>query len=288
MGNAEINQTPNTSDLPIIVIEPGRIGLIDTLTEIWQYRELFFFLAWRDVSVRYKQTVLGIIWVVLQPLSAMLIFTLIFNRLAKINSGDIPYPIFVLVGQVAWDFFAGSLNRSGDSLVTNTRLITKVYFPRILVPASAALAALVDFAITLILLCAVMLYYRFVPGIEVLAMPFLVALMFIFSVSIGMIFSAANVRFRDFKFILGFLIQMWMYATPVVYPYKMLVERFPSLETAILLNPMVGVVEGFRWALLGQPFPRVALIFSAAVTLICLIFAQAYFRSVERTFADVI
>ena len=288
MEQANILSGATSADIETTVIQPGYMGFLKTMSEVWQYRELFFFLVWRDISVRYKQTVLGISWVVFQPLVAMLIFTLVFNRLASIQSGDIPYPLFVMAGHIPWIFFASSLNRAGESLVINTKLITKIYFPRIIIPAAAALAALVDFIIALLVLAGLMVYFNHTPGIAVLALPLLTILTFALAVSFGMLFSTANVRYRDVKYLLGFVVQMWMFVTPVVYPYTLMVEKYPKLAMAALINPMVGVIEGFRWCLLGGPFPGTPLAFSGLLTLAMLIIAQSYFRRVERAFADVV
>ncbi len=287
MAGGGVETTTGDSTGPTLVIEAGRQGIIPLLKESWRYRELLLFLSWRDVSIRYKQALLGVLWVVLQPAVMMIVFTL-FNRLAKIDSGGFPYPLFVLAGIIPWAFFAEGIKRSSDSIVTNTSLVTKVYFPRIIIPAAASLSAVVDFLISLFILGAIMAFYRFSPGLEVLALPLFMALIFMMATSFGMIFSATNVRFRDVKYTTGFLLQMWMFASPVLYPYHEVTEKFEFLGGLLILNPMVGIIEGFRWSLLGAPFPGVELAFSCAIGLVMLLSGVAYFRRVERTFADVI
>ncbi len=269
----------------LLVIEPGRQRFSTIVKELIAYRELFYFLVLRDITVRYKQTVFGVLWMVFQPLAATLMFTVIFNRVAKIPSDGIPYPLFVLSGLVPWMFFASALQRASESLVGSGELIKKIYFPRIIVPISAASAGVVDFAVALVTLFLVMIYYRFSPGPALLFLPFLIFLVLWFAVSVASFFSALNVRFRDARYILGYLTTLWMYATPVIYPYSMISEKMRMLA---MLNPMVGIVQGFKWSLIGGPFPAMELTAAGIITVVLFVFGQLYFRSVERTFADVI
>lgn len=280
----EKNKT-NPSGYKKMIIEPGSQSLLFTAGEMWRYRELFYFLLWRDISVKYKQTILGAAWVILQPLLSMIIFTLVFNRMVGIEVDDAPYPIFVLVGIIVWNFFAGSLNRSGESLVTYNNLMTKVYFPRMLIPCAAGSALMVDFLISLLVLAVMMIYYGIVPGVQLLAIPPLMALMMLFTLSVGVFTSAANVRFRDVKFVLEFATRIWFFFTPVVYSFSKIPEQYQPLA---MLNPMYGIVEGFRWAVYGRDFPAMELLASGALTLFVFVVAQSYFRRVERTFADVV
>ena len=268
-----------------VIIEPGRLAFFAAIREFWHYRELFFFLAWRDVSIKYKQTILGVLWMVLQPLVSTLVFTVVFFRLAHIPSENVPYPIFVLVGIIPWNFFAGSLSRAGESLVSSANLITKVYFPRLIIPGAAVLAWVVDYLISLVLLFFLMIYYKRPPGLEVIALPALTILVFFLSYGLSLFFAALNVRYRDAKFVLTYLVQVWMYVTPVVYPYSLISGR---LRSVAMLNPMLGVVEGFRWMMLGRPFPRLELLSSCVITLMVFLVAQLYYNRTERAFADVV
>lgn len=285
MENPASNPVNRALNNITLIIEPGRQKFLASMLEAWRYRELLLFLAWRSISVRYKQTILGILWVIIQPLVTILVFTVVFGRWAKIPSDNIPYPIFVSAGTIPWSFFAESINRSGESMVANSRLITKIYFPRVHIPLSASLATLLDFGIALLVFSGLMIYYGVVPEAGILALPALTLLTLIISVSIGMFFSALNVRFRDVKYALPFVVQIWMYATPVVYPYSLIPEKFRLIA---LLNPMVGVIEGFRWAFLGRPFPGMPLLSSCLFAIVAFLLAQAYFRRVERTLADVV
>jgi len=274
------------SDLPTLVIQPSKGWVAIRLGELWQYRELLYFLTWRDVKIRYKQTVLGASWALLQPLLTMLIFTLIFGRVAKIPTGGVPYPLFALVGLAPWTFFAYGLSQSSNSLVASANMLKKVYFPRLAIPLSSVCSGAVDFGIVLGLLAAMMAWYRVPLNPTMLWIPAFVLLAFVASFGVGLWLSALNVQYRDVRYVVPFLLQFWMYATPIAYPMSALHEPW---RTLLALNPMTGVVEGFRWALLGSARssgPLVAI--SMVVALVVLVTGAFYFRRMERTFADVV
>jgi lipopolysaccharide transport system permease protein len=255
------------------------------LAELWKYRELVFFLVWRDVKVRYKQTVLGVAWALFQPLSTMLVFSLFFGRLARMPSDGLPYPVFALAGLVPWMFFSFGLNEAANSLVASRHLITKVYFPRLAVPLAPVLAGLVDFAIALVLLFLVMGWYDIVPGARAfLVLPFVI-LVFMTALGVGFWLAALNVQYRDVRYLLPSLTQLWLFATPIAYPSSLLPSEWHTLYG---LNPMAGAVAGFRWALLGTEAhgPMVAVSLTTALTL--LVGGLIYFRRMERVFADVV
>ena len=255
------------------------------LREIWAYRDLLYFLAWRDVKVRYKQTALGAAWALLQPLFLMGIFTLLFGRVAKVQV-PVPYPIFAFCGLLPWQLFAFGLTQSSNSLVNNQHLISKVYFPRLIVPLASVIAGLLDFVIAFVLLLGMMAYYRVTPGYAALLLPLFVLLAVMTSLTAGIWLSAVNVRYRDVQHTIGFLVQFWMLATPVGYPSSVVPPRW---HWVLGLNPMAGVVEGFRWALLGRgEKPGVMLAVSVGMVVLLLIAGLHYFRRVEKTFADII
>jgi lipopolysaccharide transport system permease protein len=271
---------------PTVVIEPSKALLHLDLPTIWQYRELLYFLIWRDVKVRYKQTVIGAGWAILQPLMSMMIFTVIFGHLAQIPSNGIPYPIFAYAALLPWNFFSQAVSRSGASLVGDANLISKVYFPRMIVPISAAAAPLVDFAIAFVMLLGMMVWFGIAPSWGVLALPLFLFLALATALAVGMWLSALNVRYRDVGHTIPFLMQCWMFASPVVYPVSLVPEKWRLLYS---LNPMVGVIEGCRWAILGQGSPDIgALLESAIIVMALLIGGVVYFRHMEQTFADVI
>jgi lipopolysaccharide transport system permease protein len=255
------------------------------LKELWQYRELLYFLTWRDIKVRYKQTALGAAWAIIQPVFMMLVFSLFFGRLAKVPSDGIPYPVFTFCALLPWQLFAHSLTESSNSLVANERLITKVYFPRLVVPIAAVLGGLVDFAIAFVILLGMMVYYGIVPGLAALALPGLVLFAMLTALAVGLWLSALNVQYRDVRYTINFLIQFWLFATPVAYPSSIVPAGWRPLYG---LNPMAGVVEGFRWALLGKDPPGAMLWVSVAVVIALLIGGLYYFRSMEQEFADVV
>jgi lipopolysaccharide transport system permease protein len=270
---------------PLVVIQPSKKWNLLSLKDIWAYRELLFFLTWRDVKVRYKQTALGAAWAILQPLFMMVIFTIFFGRLAGVGSSGIPYPLFALAGLVPWTFFANAITASGNSLVGSAHLITKVYFPRLIVPAAAMLAGLVDFLLAFILLCLLMLYYRVTLTVQILFLPVLVLMTALFSLGVGTWMSALNVKYRDVRFALPFLIQLWLFVSSVILPSSSIPPKWRWL---LNLNPMSGIIEGYRSALFGLPFDWPALSIAAVLTLLVLLYAIYAFSRVERSFADII
>jgi lipopolysaccharide transport system permease protein len=259
--------------------------------DLWRFRELFYVLAWRDVAVRYKQTVVGIAWAFFQPVLTTAITVFVFNILAKLPApGGVPYPLFVLAAMLPWQFFSTALSGSSQSLVANTGLISKVYFPRMIVPASAVATALVDFLVTSCLLVAVMIWYRYWPGWHLLLLPGFVAFAILAALGPGLLLTALTVRYRDFKVIVPFILQFGLYLSPVGYSANLVQVKFPHLYPLYFLNPMAGVIEGFRWCLLGgaERLEPVNFLVSLSVALILLGFGIRYFRRMERTFADVI
>jgi lipopolysaccharide transport system permease protein len=272
------------TELPLVRICASRGWVQLNLLELWDYRELAYLLAWRDVTIRYKQTVFGAAWAVIQPVLMMVAFSIFFGQLAKVPSNGIPYPIFSYTALLPWNYFSQALTRSSNALVSSTALITKVYFPRMLLPISSVLSPLFDFAIAFVVLVALMVYYQVWPTPAVLAVPPLLALAVMSSLGVGMWLSALNVEYRDFSNILPFLVQVWMFATPVAFSSTLLPEPWRTLYG---LNPMTGVIEGFRWALLGQD-PMFAQMFLSAVMSVALLVTGAfYYRRTERTFADI-
>jgi len=276
------------ADAQFFVIERKRGWTGLDLRELWRYRELMYFLTWRDVLVRYKQAVLGVAWAVLQPLLTMVVFTVIFNRLLGVKSpaSDVPYPVFSFAGLLPWQFFAGALARSGVSLVGNANLLTKVYFPRLVIPISAVLAGLVDLGISFLVLIALMAAYGIAPTWHAVFLPLFVVLAIAASLAVSLWLSALNVLYRDVQYIIPFLVQLWMFVSPVIYP----VSSIPAgpLRVAFSLNPMTGVIGGFRWALLGQQFPGGYMWASTAVVAVLLLGGLFYFKRMERVFADVV
>ncbi len=277
---------------PTVVIQPTKGLSALHLRAVWEYRELLYFMIWRDVKVRYKQTALGVIWVVLQPLLSTLVFTVIFGILLSVPSNGLPYPIFAYAGLLPWQYFAGSLTRTSNNLVDSANLITKVYFPRLTLPLSGVLSGLVDFAVGFGLLAVLMAIYRVPLTPAVLLLPFFLLLAMITALGFGLWLSALNVRYRDVKQLVPFLIQVWMYLTPVIWPVTIIPEQFRPL---LALNPMVGVVSGFRWALLGDASavtglqaPVALFVLSVLIAVAVLISGLFFFRSTERTFADII
>jgi lipopolysaccharide transport system permease protein len=269
-----------------VEIQP-RKGLFHLdLKSIWQYRELLYFLIWRDIKVRYKQTVIGASWAILQPLMTMVIFTVIFAHFAKIPSDGLPYPIFAFTALLPWNYFSQAVGKSGVSLVGNANLISKVYFPRLLVPISAAAAPLADFAVAFVILLGMMAWFGIEPTWGVLALPFFLLLALVTAVAIGLWLSALNVKYRDVGHTIPFLIQCWMYASPVAYPVSLVPEKWRLLYS---LNPIVGVIEGFRWAFLSTgSLDFETLVMSTTVVMVLLLGGIIYFKHMERTFADVV
>ena len=272
-------------DQPLILIESEEAGVQLALPDLWAYRELLYFLTWRDIKVRYKQTLLGALWAIIQPLATMLLFTLVFNRLAGLDTGDVPHPLFACTGLLLWTFFANAVINSTNSLVNNTNLITKVYFPRMFIPAAAVGAGLVDFAIGSLMLVALAFYYQVAPGWGILLLPLFLLLSVVLSLAVGMLVSALTVKYRDLRHALPFLIQFWMFASPVIYPLQQVPETWRFL---IALNPVTGIIEGFRASLLGGTLDRPATIIAVAMTLILFAVSFYLFRRIEETFADLI
>lgn len=268
------------------VIKPSRGWVPLRLRDLWEYRELLYFLSWRDIKVRYKQTALGALWAIIQPFFTMVVFSLFFGRLAKIPSDGIPYPIFAYSALVPWTFFANGLSQSSNSLVGSAELITKVYFPRLIIPVSSILSGLIDFVIAFAVFILMALYFGIYPTISILFLPFFLLLGFTTALGVGLWLSALNVRFRDVRYIVPFLTQFWLFATPIAYPSSLLSEPW---RTVYGMNPMVGVVEGFRWALLGTETAPGAMIIVSSLVAVCLLISGVfYFKRVEKYFADVI
>lgn len=271
---------------PITIIRPRRGWQLIDFKELKEYRDLFYFLVLREIKIRYKQTVLGGLWAIIQPFFTMIIFSLFFGRLAKIPSDNIPYPIFAYSALVPWTYFANSLRTSSNSLVGNTHLISKIYFPRMIIPTAPVLAGLLDFFVSLSVLFVMMLYYGMMPTPYIIVFPFLTLLMMMTATGVGMWLAALSAQYRDIKYTVPFLIQFWMFASPIVYPSSMIPERFRMWYG---INPMAGIIEGFRSILLGTvsfPFRMIAI--STIVSILLLVSGAMYFRRMERSFADVI
>ena len=271
---------------PTVVIQP-RKGLFDLdLGAVWEYRELLYFLVWRNVKVRYKQTAIGATWVILQPLLTMMIFTVVFSYLAKIPSDGLPYPIFAYTALLPWHYFSQATNRTGTGLVGSANLITKIYFPRLLIPLASVVTPAVDFLLSFVILLGLMVWYGIAPTWGVLFLPLFLLLALMTALAVGLWLSPLNVRYRDIRYTLPFVTQFWMYASPVIYPVSLVPEQWRLLYS---LNPMVGVIEGFRWALLGKEGVDFGVMAVSAVVVIALLFAGViYFKHMERTFADII
>jgi lipopolysaccharide transport system permease protein len=276
----------STGAKPELIIEAGRAER-QYWQDLWRYRELFYFLAWRDILVRYKQTAIGIAWALIRPFITMVVFTVVFGNLAKLPSEGVPYPILVFSAMLPWQFFANALSECSNSLIGNANLISKVYFPRLIVPVSAIVVSFVDFMISGIILLGLMAYYNYVPSWRILMLPVFVAIAFAASIGAGLLFASLNVKYRDFRFIVPFITQIGLYISPVGFSSNIVPEQYRLLYS---LNPMVGVIDGFRWSILGGDaklyLPGFAL--SLGLVLLMLIVGVVYFRKVERTFADVI
>ena len=281
-----MSTTQENVAVPTIIIRPSQGWIALKLRDLWEYRELLYFLVWRDIKVRYKQTALGAAWAIIQPFFSMVVFSIFFGKLAKMPSDGIPYPIFAFSALVPWTFFANGLAQSANSLVDSANLIRKVYFPRLTIPIANVLSGLVDFTIAFVVLLGMMFWYGVVPTGRIVWLPLFLLLALVTALAVGLWLSVLNVEYRDVRYTIPFLTQFWMYATPVVYPSSLLSEPW---RTIYGLNPMVGVIEGFRWALLGTktaPGPMIAV--SAGAALILLIGGAYYFRRMEKTFADVV
>ncbi len=281
-------QLPEPAPEPIFTtdITPPQGWAPLKLTNLWHYRELLYFLIWRDIKVRYKQTALGALWAILQPLTAMVIFTIVFGHFAKIPSDGVPYPIFSYCGLLPWTFFAYAIGQSADSLIGNANLISKVYFPRLIIPIAAALAGLLDLAIAFLVLLGMMLFYGIAPTAAIVTLPLFLVLALAAALAMGIWLSALNVQYRDVRYTVPFLLQIWLYATPIVYPGGLIQG---PLHQILALNPMTGVVDGFRWAILGKSsLDGRSLVISSAVTAVVLLTGLYYFRRMEQRFADVV
>ena len=276
----------STEIVPITKIRPSRGLTTLHLGELWEYRELIYFLVWRDIKVRYKQTAIGAAWVILQPLVTMLIFTIIFGLLIRVPSEGLPYSVFVYTALVPWSYFSEAISRGGVSLVANTNLISKVYFPRLVIPISAVVTPVIDFVLSFFILLGLITWFNIKPTWAIATLPILLLFTMVTALAVSFWFSAANVRYRDVSYTIPFLIQVWMFASPIVYPISIIPGKWRLLYS---LNPLVGVVEGFRWALLGKQSPNFwAMGISAASLIVILLAGATYFKKMERSFADVI
>ena len=279
--NSPLNANPERHAL----IKSEEAGVQLNFSELWLYRELLYFLTLRDVKVRYKQTLMGLAWVIIQPLGTMLIFTLVFNRFVRLDAGPLPYPLFALSGLLLWLFFANAVTNSTNSLISNANLITKVYFPRMFIPAASVGAGLVDLAVAFLLLIAMFFYYGMTPTLNILLLPLFILLMTLLAFAVGLLSAALTVKYRDLRHALPFIIQLWMFASPVIYPVSVVPERWKWLLT---INPVAGIIEGFRAALTGQTFNWMHLAAAAVITLALLVCSVYVFRRFEDTFADVV
>lgn len=291
MTQTEITTTQQEE---IIRLQPSRGWTALNLLEVWRYRELVYFLIWRDIKVRYKQTALGAAWAIIQPFFTMVVFTIFFGKLAGVPSDGVPYPIFSYTGLLPWGLFAKALSDAGRSMVANRSMITKVYFPRLVIPIASVLSGLVDFAIGSVVLIGMIIYYNHIPipsaqitpTAAIITLPFFILLALITALGVGLWLSALNVKYRDINYVIPFLTQFWLFVTPIAYPSSIVPEQWRWLYA---LNPMTGVVEGFRWALLGvETAPGLMLAVSSTVSILTLISGMFYFRRMERTFADIV
>lgn len=280
------NSAANTTATPRLIIEAGRSDL-QYWKDLWRYRELFYFLAWRDILVRYKQTAIGVLWALIRPLLTMIVFTVIFGKLAKLPSNDVPYPILVFAAMLPWQFFSNALSECSNSLISNSNLVSKVYFPRLIVPTSAVVVSFIDFLISASILVALMIWYKFAPTWGMLMLPLLIILAFAAALGGGLWFAALNIKYRDFRFIVPFVVQFGLYVSPIGFSSAIVPEQWRLLYS---LNPMVGVIDGFRWAILGQNNPMYwpGFMLSIGIVFGLLISGVWYFRKTERTFADII
>jgi len=279
-----LEQVQSRPPLSVTVIRPSRGWVPINLRELWHYRELLFFLTWRDLKVRYKQTALGALWAIIQPVLTMAVFSLFFGRLAKVPSDGIPYPLFALSGLIPWQLFAYALTQSSNSIVANKNLVSKVYFPRLIVPLAAVLSGLVDFSIAFVVLLVMFVIYGFIPSPALVMIPLAIILTIFSALAVGLWLSALNVRYRDVQYTIPFLTQFWMFLTPIAYPASLIPAQFRMVYG---LNPMAGVVECFRWGLFGQRAGSLSLIgLSSFMVLLAFFGGLAYFRRVEKTFAD--
>jgi lipopolysaccharide transport system permease protein len=270
-----------------LIIEPGRVDS-NYWKDLWRYRELFYMLAWRDISVRYKQTTIGVLWAIVRPLLTMIVFTVIFGKLAKFSSsGSAPYSLMVFAGMLPWTFFSTALSEASNSLVGNANLISKVYFPRLIVPCAAVVTSFVDFLISFVVLILMMVWYKFLPGPQILVLPFFILLAFLASLGPGLWMTALNVKFRDFRYIIPFVVQFGLYISPVGFDSSVVPEKWRLVYS---MNPIVGVIDGFRWCILGGECPLLGLGFAISLLVVVLFlwFGIRSFRKMEKTFADII
>jgi lipopolysaccharide transport system permease protein len=285
--DSDLAKRHSFTELPTTVIEPSRGWAPARLGDVLQFRELLYFLIWAELKVRYKQTVLGVAWAVIRPLSVMVVFTIFFGLVVRVPTGDIPYPIFAYSGMVVWTYFSGALGQSSGSLVQYEGLISKVYFPRLLVPMASVLASLVDFLFAFAVLVALVFFYGFIPTAAVLTLPLFVLFAAAIALAVSLWLSALNVQYRDVRLLVPVLIQLWFFSTPIIYPSALVPEGWRTLYE--LLNPMVGIVEGFRWALLGTASPPIFTLAVSVFTVAALLVGGLYyFRRMERIFADVV
>jgi len=266
-----------------LVLESGRADK-HYWKDLWRFRELFYILSWRDIKVRYKQTVLGAAWSIIRPLLTTIIFTVVFSKIAKLdNPGNAPYALMVFAGMLPWQFFSNALSESSNSLIGNANLITKVYFPRLIIPASSVITSLVDFAISFLILIVMMFWYQYIPSWHIVFLPIFILLAFMCAFGVGLYLTAVNVKYRDFRYIIPFIIQFGLYITPVGFSSAVIGEKWKLLYA---LNPMVGVIDGFRWCILGDPMNWRSFVFSLVVVIVFLIIGVTYFRKMEKSFAD--
>ncbi len=266
----------------VLIIEAGRVER-QYFKDLWRYRELFLFLAWRDILVRYKQTVFGVLWAVLRPVLTMVVFTVVFGKIAKMPSGGVPYPVLVFSALLPWQFFSNSFSEASNSMIGNAGLLSKIYFPRMIMPASSIIVAFVDFLVAFMVLIGLMFYYGYPPSWTILTLPVFILLAFLTAMGAGLFISALNVKYRDFKHLVPFVVQFGLFISPVGFSSQLVPEKWRVLYA---LNPMVGVIDGFRWAILGQPFNGPALLFSVLISTGLIILGFWYFRKMENTFVD--
>jgi lipopolysaccharide transport system permease protein len=267
-----------------VIIEPGK-GLSHYWRDLWNYRELFYFLSWRDIMVRYKQTIIGVAWSVIRPVMTMVVFTVIFGKLANLPSAGVPYPILVFAALLPWQFFANSIGEGSNALVANSSLLTKVYFPRLIMPASSAIVSLIDFLISFVILLIMSVYYQFIPSWQIVFIPLFLALAFMASMGISLWLSALNVKYRDFRYIVPFIIQFGLYISPVGFISDIVPAKWRLIYS---LNPMAGIIDGFRWSIIGNNINWLGFLVSSIVTLGLFVFGLWYFRKTEKMFADII
>ncbi len=272
-----------------IVIDAKKKGLNLGLKELFHYKDLFIILAYRDYRVRYAQTFLGFAWAFIQPLATLVIFTVVFGKVAKVDTGEIPYPLFAICGMSAWTYFAFVMNQSGNSIIGAQEMVKKIYFPRLIIPLSKAVVGLVDFGITFLFIIGIMIYYQYMPSANIVFLPVFVFMTVLAALAVGIWLSALTIRFRDFQHVVPFMVQFGLYATPTAYPAEMVVNSLPEWVTVIyFLNPMAGAVEGFRWSILGGAPPSEYAYISFALTALLFVSSLFYFKKVERVMADIV